>query len=442
VRRLDAACSIDGRFASRGSSALNHTTARANATPTTSPPFDVEAIRGDFPTLQRQVHGQRLAYLDSAATTQKPEPVLRAVDDFYRRHNANVHRAVHTLSAEATEAYENARQTVARFINAPSPEEIVFLRGTTEAINLIAQAFARPRLQPGDEILLTEMEHHANIVPWQIVCQQTGATLNVAPINDRGELLIDDFESRLNDRTAIVAVGHVSNALGTINPIQRIVRAAHAHDVPVVVDGAQAAPHMPVDVQALDCDFYAFSGHKTFGPTGIGALYGKYRLLEQMPPYQGGGEMIESVTFEGTSYRKPPARFEAGTPHIAGAIGLAAAMDYVRAVGLDAIEAYERALLAQATEQLQKVAGLRLIGTAAQKHGVLSFVLEDVHAHDVATILDSCGVAVRAGHHCAQPTMRRFNVPATVRASLAFYNNADDIAALMAGLQRVREIFH
>lgn len=399
------------------------------------------AVREAFPTLGRQVREEPLVYLDNAATTQKPECVLTALDEFYRTYNANVHRAVHTLSAEATQAYEHARQAVARFINAPSSDEVIFVRGTTEAINLVAQSYARPRLKPGDELLVTEMEHHSNIVPWQLVCEQTGATLKVASINENGELPFDAFTDQLSDRTAIVALSHVSNALGTVNPVREITCTAHAHGATVVVDGAQAVPHMPVDVQGLGCDFYAFSGHKMFGPTGIGVLYGRRDLLAVMPPYQGGGEMIESVSFEETTYREPPARFEAGTPNIAGAIGLAAACGYLTKLDFRAIETHEQRLLQYATRQLKRIPGLRLIGTAQDKGPVVSFVLDDIHAHDVATILDGCGVAVRAGHHCAEPVMRHFNVPATIRASFAFYNTTEDVDALIDALHRARELF-
>jgi cysteine desulfurase / selenocysteine lyase len=409
--------------------------------PTQGAKFDAHRIRADFPVLAQRVNGKPLVYLDNAATSQKPQPVLDAVMAFYREYNANVHRGLHTLSTRATEAYENARAKAARFVNAAHADEIVFTRGTTESINLVAHAFGQSNLRPGDEVLVTTMEHHSNIVPWQLVCQATGATLKAAPIDDRGELMLDAFAELVTDRTRIVAVTHVSNALGTINPIAKIAALAHARGAMVLVDGAQAAPHLPIDVQALDADFYAFSGHKVFGPTGIGVLYGKADLLLAMPPYQGGGEMIRSVTFAKTTYKDPPARFEAGTPNIAGAIGLGASIDYVEAIGFDAIAAHERDLSAYAQEQLSAVPRLRLIGTAEHKAGVFSFVIEGAHAHDVTTILDAEGVAVRGGHHCAQPVMDRFGVPATSRASLAFYNTRADIDALVAAIAKVQQVF-
>ena len=410
-------------------------------TPASAAGFDAERARLDFPILRQLVHGQPLVYLDNAATTQKPQAVINALARYYERENANIHRGVHFLSERATEEYEKARKTARRFLNAASAGEIVFVRGATEAINLVAQSYGRAHVGAGDEVLITAMEHHSNIVPWQILCEQQGATLQVAPINDRGELLLDEMEKRLGPRTRMVAVTHVSNALGTINPVRRIVELAHARNIPVLVDGAQAAPHLPVDVQALDCDFYVFSGHKVYGPTGIGILYGKAALLEAMPPYQGGGEMILSVTFEKTVYNKPPQRFEAGTPHIAGAIGLAAALDYVTGLGIRAICAHECALLDYATGQLSAIAGLRLVGTAAEKAGVLSFVMDRVHPHDIGTILDAEGIAIRTGHHCAQPVMQRFGVPATARASFALYNTKEDVDALVRGIEKVRGIF-
>ncbi|MFW6060746.1 MAG: SufS family cysteine desulfurase [Phycisphaeraceae bacterium] len=403
--------------------------------------FDLDAVRRDFPILARQSNGQPLAYLDNAATTQKPQAVLDAIHDYYAQHNANVHRGVHQLSMEATEAYEGARRKVQRFLNAPDAKQIVFTRGTTEAINLVAHSYARPRLSAGDEIVLTHMEHHSNIVPWQLVAEQTGATLRVAPIDDHGELIFDEFEKLLSERTKLVAAVHVSNALGTVNPVQRIMESAHRVGAAVLLDGAQATAHLPVDVAALDCDFYAFSGHKMLGPTGIGALYAKAEHLDAMPPYQGGGEMIRSVSFEGTTYAEPPAKFEAGTPNIAGAVGLGAAIDYLENVGLDHINSYEHDLLAYGTEALQAVPGLRLVGTAREKAGVLSFLLDDIHPHDIGTILDTAGIAIRSGHHCAQPVMDRFGVAATARASLALYNTREEIDRLAAALQKVKQVF-
>jgi cysteine desulfurase/selenocysteine lyase len=404
-------------------------------------PRNVEHWRADFPILGERVHGRPLVYLDNGATTQKPASVLDAEDAYYRHSNANVHRGVHLLSQRATDAFEAARAKIARFINAQRPEEIVFVRGTTEAINLVAQSFARPQLKPGDEILISAMEHHSNIVPWQLVCEQTGAVLKVVPIDDTGALDVGAYERLLNERTRLVAITHLANALGSINPVELIVAAAHAKGVPVLLDGAQAISHLPVDVRALGCDFYAFSGHKVYGPTGIGVLYARAALLEAMPPWQGGGDMIRSVTFEKTEYNAIPWKFEAGTPNVAGAIALGAALDYVDSIGMDVIAAHESDLLAYATDALGAIRGLRFIGTARDKASILSFVLDDVHAHDVGTILDHHGVAVRAGHHCAMPVMQRFGVPATVRASLALYNTREDIDALIEGLGRVREIF-
>jgi cysteine desulfurase / selenocysteine lyase len=403
--------------------------------------FDVQAIRRDFPILRERVHDKPLVYLDNAATTQKPRRVIDRLNAFYRRENANVHRGVHLLSERATDAYEDARRTVCRFLNAADPKEIVFVRGTTEAINLVAQSYGRSHVGLGDEIVITMMEHHSNIVPWQILCEQTGARLRVAPITDDGDIQLDAYEALLSARTKIVAVVHVSNALGTINPIAEIVRIAHAGGIPVLVDGAQAVAHMPVDVRALDCDFYAFSGHKVFGPTGIGVLYARASLLDAMPPYQGGGDMISAVTFERTLYNVPPYKFEAGTPDIAGAIGLAAALEYVEAIGLDHVNAHENELLAYGTAALSQVPGLRLTGTAAHKAGILAFVLEGVHPHDIGTILDREGVAIRTGHHCCQPLMDRLGVPATARASLALYNTREEVDALARALDKVREVF-
>lgn len=401
---------------------------------------ELEAIRSEFPIFAEQRTGKPLVYLDSAATTQKPHRVLCALETYYRTQNSNVHRGVHTLSQQATQAFEAARKRVAGFINAPLTCEVIWTRGATESLNLVAQSFARPRLSEGDEIVLTHMEHHSNIVPWQMVCEQTGAKIVVAPIKDDGSLDVEKLAGRLTGRTKLLAVTHVSNALGTVNPIHEIVRMAHDAGVPVVVDGAQAVPHAPVDVQALDCDFYVFSGHKMYGPTGVGVLYGKAEHLDAMPPYQGGGDMILSVTFEKTTYNSLPHKFEAGTPNIAGVIGLGAAAEYLASIGMDRIAAHEAELLAYGTERLAALEGLRLIGTAAHKAGVLSFTMDCAHPHDIGQILDDVGVAVRAGHHCAQPVMERFGVPATARASLGLYNRREDIDALVEGLQTVREI--
>jgi cysteine desulfurase / selenocysteine lyase len=403
--------------------------------------WDVERIRKDFPILHQVVHGKPLVYLDNAATTQKPQPVLDALRAYYMADNANVHRGVHLLSERATEAYEAARTRVRRFLNVADPREIVFVRGATEGINLVARTYGRQAVGPGDEILITGLEHHSNIVPWQMLCEDQGAALRVVPINDSGEVDLEGYDRLLSDRTRLVAVAHVSNALGTIVPIRRMIEAAHRRGIPVLVDGAQAVAHMSVDVQALDCDFYVFSGHKVFGPTGIGALYGKSELLERMPPFHGGGDMIKSVSFERTVYNDIPYKFEAGTPDIAGAIGLGVALEYLETLGRDRVEAYERELLAYGTERLSSCPGVRLIGTAREKAGVLSFVVDGVHAHDVGTILDREGIAVRAGHHCAMPVMARFGVAATTRASLAFYNTREELDALMDGLEKVREIF-
>ncbi len=397
--------------------------------------------RDDFPLLGRVVHGKPLAYLDSAATTQKPNAVIEAIDAFYRETNANVHRGLHRLAQEATDLYEGARADVREHLNANDTREIVFVRGTTEAINLVAQSYLRPRATSGDEVIVTEMEHHANIVPWQIVGDMIGVRLRVVPIDNDGQIDLEAFERLLNPRTRLVAVTHVSNVLGTINPVKTIIKMTRQTGAAVLVDGAQAVPHMPVDLQDLDCDFYTLSGHKTFGPTGIGVLFGKAELLNAMPPYQGGGDMIQSVTWEGTTFKDAPARFEAGTPHIAGAVGLAAALGYLRSVGYEHIAKQEQSLLAYATARLQALPGLRLIGTADHKAAVLSFVLDGVHPHDVATVLDAHGVATRAGHHCAQPLMRRFGVPATTRASLAFYNSQSDLDALITGIESAREMF-
>jgi cysteine desulfurase / selenocysteine lyase len=402
--------------------------------------LDVEKVRADFPILTERVHSRPLVYLDNAATSQKPETVIQAVANYYRFDNANIHRGVHLLSQRATDAYEGTRAAAQRFINARSASEIVYVRGTTEAINLVARTYGRTHVGRGDEVLITAMEHHSNIVPWQMLCDEKGATLCVAPINERGELLLDEFEKLLGPRTRIAAVSHVSNALGTINPMKEMIRMAHARGVPVLVDGAQAVPHMRVDVQDLDCDFYAFSAHKMYGPTGIGVLYGKSELLEAMPPWQGGGDMISSVTFEKTTYNKVPHKFEAGTPDIAGVVGLGAAMAYMESVSVDTIGAHEHELLLYGAERLQATPGVRLIGTADHKASVLSFVLENIHPHDIGTILDQEGIAVRTGHHCAQPVMDFFCIPATVRASLAVYNTKEEIDALITGIERVKEM--
>ena len=403
--------------------------------------LDVGRIREQFPILAQTVGGKPLVYLDNAATTQKPRPVLDALARYYAAGNANIHRGVYALSQEATEAYEAARGKVAAFLNAAEPAEIVFTRNATEGINLVAQAFGRGRLGPGDEVLISGMEHHSNIVPWQLVCEEKSARLRVAPFSDRGELLVDALAEQLGPRTRLVSIVHMSNSLGTVNPVGRVVELAHRQGVPVLVDGAQAAYHMPVDVQALGCDFYVVTGHKLYGPTGIGALYGRRALLEAMTPYQGGGDMISSVTFERTTYNEIPHKFEAGTPHIAGAVGLGAALDFITGVGFDAITAHERRLLDYATKALSAVPGLRLVGTAADKASILSFVIEGVHAHDVGTIVDTEGVAIRTGHHCTQPVMDRYGVPATARASLALYNTEGEVDRLVAALTRVREVF-
>ncbi|MEK7322895.1 MAG: cysteine desulfurase [Pseudomonadota bacterium] len=403
--------------------------------------LDAVRLRADFPILNQTVHGRPLVYLDNAATTQKPRQVIEAIEHYYSADNANIHRGVHTLSQRATDAYEGAREKVRRFINAADLREIVFVRGATEGINLVAQSYGRNRFKAGDEILISAMEHHSNIVPWQMLCEQTGALLKVAPINDAGELILDEFHKLLSPRTKLVGVVHISNALGTINPVQEIIAAAHAVGAVVLLDGAQAVAHAAVDVRALNCDFYVFSSHKLYGPTGSGVLYGKRELLEAMPPYQGGGDMIRMVSFAKTEYNSLPYKFEAGTPHIAGGIGLGAAIDYVTAVGLDAIAQYEDHLLRYATEQALQVPGLRLIGTARDKAAILSFVLGRIHPHDIGTILDHEGVAIRTGHHCAMPVMDYFNVPATARASLALYNTRDDVDRLIAALHKVNEVF-
>ena len=403
--------------------------------------LDAAAIREDFPILRRRVRGQPLAYLDNAATTQKPQCVIDRLVRYYSEENANVHRGVHLLGAEATGACDAARERVRQFLNAAHTREVVFVRGATEAINVVASTYGRAHVGSGDEIVISEMEHHSNIVPWQMLCGEKGARLRILPVTDAGELRLDDYERLLGSRTRLVAITHVSNVLGTINPLGEIVRLAHARGVPVLVDGAQAVGHMPVDVQALGCDFYAFSGHKVFGPTGIGVLYGRASLLDAMPPYQGGGGMIRSVTLDQTVYADAPHRFEAGTPHIAGIVGLAAAIEYVAAIGLDRVAAHEQDLLTYGTQALSEIPGLRLIGSAPRKAGTLSFVFDDIHPHDIATVLDRSGVAIRAGHHCCQPLMERLGVPATARASFACYNTRDEIDALVTSLRAVRSVF-
>ena len=403
--------------------------------------FDVERVRRDFPVLQQTVHGKPLVYLDNAATSQKPQSVIDSLARYYSEYNANIHRGIHRLSEEATRAYEHARSRVRGFINAAEDCEIVFVRGTTEAINLVAHSFGRAFVKPGDEIVITAMEHHSNIVPWQILGEQTGARLRVVPIDDEGQLMIEEIEPMLTGKTRLIAVTHVSNALGTVNPISRMTQIARRRGIPVLVDGAQAVPHMTVDVRALDCDFYAFSGHKMFGPTGVGILYARSPWLEKMPPYQGGGSMISLVTLEKTHYAQPPYKFEAGTPDIGGGIALGAAIDYLASIDLDAAAAHEQELLAYASERLASIKGLRFIGRARERAGVLSFVLDGIHPHDIGTILDREGVAIRAGHHCAMPIMQRYGVPATARASIAFYNTKEDIDALVRGILKVREVF-
>ena len=403
--------------------------------------LDVERIREDFPILQRRFNDKPLVYLDNAASSQMPKPVIDRLVRYQTQEHANVHRAVHHLSEIATAGYEGARRKVQQFLNAGDEREIIFTRGTTESINLVMHGYGRAFIGAGDEIILSAMEHHSNIVPWQMLCQEKGAKLRVIPMNDNGELLLDDYQNLFNERTTFVSIAHVSNALGTINPVREMISIAHSHGVPVLLDGAQAAPHLTVDVQALDCDFYAFSGHKMYGPTGIGILYGKAALLEKMQPYQGGGDMILSVTFEHTTYNTIPYKFEAGTPPIAAAIGLGAAIDYVAAIGLDHITAHENALLNYATAQLSALSGVRLIGTARHKAAVLSFEIDGIHPHDIGTILNEDGIAIRAGHHCAQPVMQRFGVPATARASFAFYNTFEEVDALVAGIKNVQRMF-
>ena len=420
---------------------MNNPNSAKDLLPTTSS-FDVIAARKDFPILNEQVHGKQLVYLDNAATAQKPKQVIETIDAYYRETNSNIHRGVHTLSEKATAVYEKARDKVQHFLNASSTKEIVFVRGATEAINLVAQSFGRNTLTAGDEIIITELEHHSNIVPWQILSEQTGATLNYIPINDAGELILEEYENLLSNRTRIVAVGHISNALGTINPIKTIIDKAHAVGAKVLVDGAQAVPHTSVDVKELDCDFYVFSGHKLFGPTGIGVLYGKEALLEAMPPYQGGGDMIQMVSMEKSTYNTLPYKFEAGTPNIAGVIGLGAAIDYVNDLGLDTAAQYENQLLDYANAQASQVTGFNFVGTAKNKTSILSFTLDGIHPHDIGTILDGEGVAIRAGHHCAMPVMERFNIPATARASFAFYNTREEIDALINAIKKCQQVFN
>ena len=403
--------------------------------------FDINKVRGDFPILKQMVNGNPLVYLDNGATSQKPQSVIDAIVNYYTTTNSNVHRGVHTMSQQATDSYEGARAKIRQFINAGDDKEIIYTRNTTEGINLVAHSYGRQNVGPGDDIIVSNMEHHSNIVPWQMLCEEKGANLRVVPIDDTGEMVMDEYEKMLSSRTKLVSITHVSNALGTVLPAAQIAAMAHAHGAPVLLDGAQAVPHMPVDMKELDCDFYVFSGHKLFGPTGIGILYGKAEYLEAMPPFLGGGEMIKSVTFERTIYNDLPYKFEGGTPDIAGAIGLGAAIDYVANLGFDRITAHEEELLRYGTEALSSIDGLRIIGTAEHKAGILSFVMDKAHPHDIGTILDEQGIAVRTGHHCAQPVMARFQIPATARASLAFYNTKEDIDALVKGIDRVLEVF-
>ena len=403
--------------------------------------FDVEKVRADFPILQQQVNDKPLVYLDNAATAQKPKQVIETLDDYYREYNSNIHRGVHTLSEKATAVYEGARDKVKDFVNADSTKEIIFVRGATEAINLVAQSFGRNTLTAGDEVIITELEHHSNIVPWQLICEQTGATLHYIPINDAGELILEEYEKLLNEKTRIVAVGHISNALGTINPIKTIIDKAHAVGAKVLVDGAQAVPHTRVDVKELDCDFYVFSGHKLFGPTGIGILYGKEALLDAMPPYQGGGDMIQTVSMAKSTFNTLPHKFEAGTPHIAGVIGLGAAIDYVTDLDFELAAQYENELLDYANEQATQISDFNFVGTAKNKTSILSFTLGRIHPHDIGTILDGEGVAIRAGHHCAMPVMERFAIPATARASFAFYNTREEVDALIKAVDKCKSIF-
>jgi len=420
---------------------MNPLVAKAVDTPLANQSLDVQKVRADFPILQRTVHGKPLVYLDTAASAQRPLAVLDAIDSFYRNHNANIHRGVHTLSQEATHDYEQARTKIAGFINATSDQEIIFTRGTTESINLVAHSFVRPRLQPGDEILISWMEHHSNIVPWQLLCEETGAVLKVVPMNQRGELEIDALKQMLNERVKLLAIVHISNALGTINPVAEICALARQQGIPVLVDGAQAMPHQEVDVQAIGCDFFCFSGHKMYGPTGIGCLWGRYEHLQAMRPYQGGGEMIRHVTFEKSEYNDAPGKFEAGTPNIAGAIGLGAAVDYLQGLGMQNVASWEAQLLSYGTEKLSQIEGFRMIGTAEHKAGVMSFVLGDIHANDIGTLVDLHGVAIRTGHHCAMPVVQFFGLPATARASLGIYNTFEDIDILAQALEETIVMF-
>ncbi len=420
---------------------MNPLVAKAVDTPLANQSLDVQKVRADFPILQRTVHGKPLVYLDTAASAQRPLAVLDAIDSFYRNHNANIHRGVHTLSQEATHDYEQARTKIAGFINATSDQEIIFTRGTTESINLVAHSFVRPRLQPGDEILISWMEHHSNIVPWQLLCEETGAVLKVVPMNQRGELELDALKQMLNERVKLLAIVHVSNALGTINPVAEICALARQQGIPVLVDGAQAMPHQEVDVQAIGCDFFCFSGHKMYGPTGIGCLWGRYEHLQAMRPYQGGGEMIRHVTFEKSEYNDAPGKFEAGTPNIAGAIGLGAAVDYLQGLGMQNVASWEAQLLSYGTEKLSQIEGFRMIGTAEHKAGVMSFVLGDIHANDIGTLVDLHGVAIRTGHHCAMPVVQFFGLPATARASLGIYNTFEDIDILAQALEETIVMF-
>ncbi len=414
----------------------------ARVQPARSAELDIAAIRADFPLLQTQCRGQPLVYLDNAATTQKPQSVIAAMTRYYTNDNANIHRGVYKLSEDATAAYEGARENIARFIHAPSAGEIVFVRGATEAINLVAATWGMENIHSGDEIILSEMEHHSNIVPWQLLARRTGAILKVIPFSDTGELLMDHYQQLLSERTRLVAITHVSNVMGTINPIERIVAAAKARGIPVLIDGAQSISHLAIDVQSIGCDYFVISGHKMYGPTGIGALWARRELLENMPPYQGGGDMISTVSFAGSTWNEVPHKFEAGTPHIAGAIGLGVAVDYLRTIGMEAITRYEEQLLTYATDVLTPIAGVRIIGTAPHKAAVISFIMDDIHPHDIGTVLDGQGVAIRTGHHCCQPVMDHFHIPATARASLAFYNTREDIDRLAAALVKVKEVFH
>jgi cysteine desulfurase/selenocysteine lyase len=419
---------------------MSHVATRVSVPAEKPARLDIDKVRRDFPILNREVHGKSLVYFDTAASAQRPLAVIEAVDDFYRLHNANVHRGVHALSQEATDLYEAGRKSLVESINAGSEREMIFTRGTTESINLVAQSFLRPNIGPGDEIVITHMEHHSNIVPWQMVCEQTGATLKVAPINQRGELLLDELEAMLSERVKLLAVVHISNALGTINPIGKICKMASAEGIPVLVDGAQAMPHADVDVQALGCQFYCFSGHKMYGPTGIGGLWAPEQILENMPPWQGGGEMIKTVSFEKTEYNDLPSKFEAGTPNIAGAVGLGAAVKYLQSLGMDAISSHEGQVLEYATRKMQEIEGLRIIGTARDKASVVSFTLDGVHPHDLGTIIDHYGVAVRTGHHCAMPVMKYFDVPATARASIGLYNTLEEVDVLVDALEQARQM--